>query len=49
MKSKLIAILAALMLVSACGTPKLPDPTVKYPPPPAELMKPAPKLETIKT
>ena len=50
MKNKLITILAVLMLISAsCSTPKLPEPTVKYPHPPAELMKPAPKLETIKT
>lgn len=49
MRNKLIAILGATMLLAACGKPHLPNPTVKYPQPPAELMQPAPKLETIKT
>jgi uncharacterized lipoprotein YajG len=49
MKSKILAILAAIMLVTACNTPKLPEPTVKYPTPPSELMNKPVKMEIIKT
>jgi predicted small lipoprotein YifL len=47
MKNK---ILAALLIVSlsACGPKvRLPDPTIEYPAPPAELMKPAKTPQTI--
>lgn len=43
---KLMAVLALLMM-SACDKPELPDPRVRYDPPPAELMKPAEKLKPI--
>ena len=45
---KLMAVLA-LVMMSACDKPSLPDPRVRYDPPPAELMKPAEKLKTIPT
>ena len=47
MKNKIITILAAIMLVSACKTPRLPDPTIKYPQPPSELMQKPEKMEII--
>lgn len=45
---KLMAVLA-LMMMSACVKPSLPDPRVRYDPPPAVLVKPAAKLKTIPT
>ena len=43
---KLMAVLA-LMMMSACDKPSIPDPRVRYDPPPAVLMTPAEKLKTI--
>lgn len=40
-------ILAVSLILSACSTPKLPDPTVVYPTPPSTLMEPAQTLQTI--
>ena len=47
MKKLLVAL--ALVMMSACDKPSLPDPRVRFDPPPAELMKPAEKLKTIPT
>ena len=45
---KLMAVLA-LLTMSACDEPSLPDPRIRYDPPPAELTKPAQDLKTIPT
>lgn len=42
-----INILLAALLLSACNKPDLPDPRAAYPLPPAELMVPPQKMETI--
>lgn len=47
MKKLMIAV--ALLMTSACDKPELPDPRIRYDPPPAEFMKPAKKLKTIPT
>lgn len=46
MRNKLI--LAAFLALAACSTPKLPDPTVKYPTPPEALMQPSQNMQEIK-
>lgn len=45
---KLMAVLALLMM-SACDDPSIPDPRIRYDPPPPVLVKPAEKLKPIPT
>jgi hypothetical protein len=47
-RSKLMIGLAFLSM-SACSTPKIPDPRFELPNAPQELMAPAPQLKTIET
>lgn len=43
-----IMFVGLLVMVEGCAaTPRLPDPTVKYPIPPAALMEPPQKLKPI--
>jgi hypothetical protein len=47
MKQLVIAI--SLILAACNSTPKIKDPTIAYPTPPAELMVPPKELKTIPT
>lgn len=40
-------LLLAFLALSACGSPKLPEPRFELPTPPPELMTADPKLKTI--
>lgn len=40
-------LIGAMLMVSACSTPKLPDPTFRFPKPPEQLMVPPEPLKPI--
>jgi hypothetical protein len=42
-------VIVSLLSLSACSTPRLPDPGVRYPEPPAELMKKPERPKPIET
>jgi len=44
---KLLSSLVLAAVLAGCSTPRLPDPTINYPTPPAALMEPGRDMKVI--